>query len=103
MILRVGHGEPKRATTDGSVARVSEFVMQLAEAVAHRNARFKQFEHAESLLAASIPADVNAGMKRRLHNAWRYHEGGESGAARYELKLLVRFLISHSSSLTDGE
>jgi hypothetical protein len=94
MLSRLRQYESLRSTTLATRFRqASEFATRLAMAAADQRARFAQFIDAETLIAAlPIAADEYACVRNRLRNALQYYEGGESGAASYELRLLAGLL-----------
>lgn len=100
MLSRLGHPRTRHSETLTAMYRqASEFALRLAAAVAEQRARFQQFIDAETIFSAlPIAADEFAAVRSRLRNALRYYDGGESGAAIYELRLLAGLLKPRPSA-----
>lgn len=65
----------------------------LADALRRRQAKIEQFIDVERLLVAlPMASDDFALARARLRNAVRYYDGGEVGAAGYELRLIIHRL-----------
>ena len=95
-----------RQNTDQAAIRFHEALMSLitmVKAIAHGQIAADAFAHTHTLLAA-LPLTSNdfSVSSRRLSNTRHYCELGETGAAIYELNLLIRCLdrIAKVSSRT---
>ena len=93
MINRLYQSELPLAEAAARFRKAVECVLRLAFAAAQEKARIAEFIEAETLMSAlPIAAGDFSTARCRLRNALQYYEGGESGAASYELRLLAGHL-----------
>lgn len=98
MINRLYRSTLPLADTAGRFREAADCALRLAAAAANHEARVAEFIEAETLMSAlPIPADEFAAARCRLRNALQYYEGGESGAANFELRLLASVLKPRKS------
>lgn len=90
MIKRLYQSELPLTDAAARLREAIDCVLRLATAAAHAQARVAEFIEAETLMSAlPIAAGEFSTARCRLRNALQYYEGGEPGAACYELRLLA--------------
>ncbi len=90
-------------TTQLSLSPIDEIRCQAVESIASllndatvRQPRFDKYRDLQTVLEAlPLPTDEFAKAMNRFRNAQTYLNGGEWGAASYELRMLARSLIHY--------
>ena len=90
MIKRLFQSELPLTDAAARSREAANCVLRVAAATAQEVARIAEFIEAETLMSTlPIATGEFVAARNRLRNALQYYEGGEPGAASYELRLLA--------------